>query len=237
MKARHNRVMLSRRAVLASVPVLGFSSELKWRPQDPPKPHLWIICQDVTLDPSDPKRLLAQGAGAGNVMFNGNARTQHRVTAGTFGDLDLTVEFNIAKGSNSGVYLHGLYEVQIFDSYGTPAEKLETKDCGAIYHRWINEKPVGGSVPRVNAALPPGQWQKFHIVFRAPRFDAAGRKTENARFVKVELNGKLVQENVPVEGCTRSCLDLPEAPKNPIMLQGDHGPVAYRNIVSKEIRL
>lgn len=229
--------MLSRRAFLASAPVVGFAGDLKWGPQDPSKPHQWIICRDVSLDPSDPSKLLAVGAGSGQVMFNGNARTQHWVTSGTFGDLDLNIEFIIAKGSNSGVYLHGLYEVQIFDSYGTPAGKLQTKDCGAIYHRWINGKPVGGSAPRLNAALPPGQWQRFHIVFRAPRFDAAGRKTENARFVKVELNGALVQENVPVEGGTRSCLDIPEAPKNPVMLQGDHGPVAYRNIVLKEIRL
>jgi hypothetical protein len=228
--------MLSRRVFIATVPALAMAEETQWRAADPSKPHGWVHCRDVTLDPSDPKKLVAQSPGSGKVMFNGNAKTQHYVSVQTFGDLDLTIEFNIAKGSNSGVYLHGLYEVQVFDSYGTPAEKLETKDCGAIYHRWIDNKPAGGSIPKVNASLAPGQWQKFHIVFRAPRFDSLGRKTENARFVRVELNGKLVQENVEAEGCTRSCLDLPEAPKNPVMLQGDHGPVAYRNIVMKGIR-
>ena len=60
---------------------------------------------------------------------------------------------------------------------------------------------------------------------------APGKKTENARFLKVEQNGKLVQENVELEGGTRSHIEIPEAPKNPLMLQGDHGrPVAFRKI-------
>ncbi len=229
--------MLSRRAFIASAPLAALAGELRWRPHDPSRPHQWIFCQDVALDPSDPAKLLASGAGSGTVMFSGNTKTQHWVTAETFGDIDLTVEFNLARGSNSGIYLHGLYEVQIFDSFGTPDARLETKDCGAIYHRWIDGKPVGGSAPKLNASLPAGRWQRFHIVFRAPRFDAAGRKTEHARFLAVELNGRQVQENVAVEGCTRSCLDIPEAARNPIMLQGDHGPVAYRNIAVKESRL
>lgn len=217
--------------------MLAFAAPPSWRAADPSKPHEWIHCQNVTLDPADPTKLKAVSPGAGPVMFNSNAKTQNWVTTQSYGDLDLSLEFIISKGSNSGVYLQGLYEVQIFDSYGTPADKLETKDCGSIYHRWIENKPVGGSVAKVNASLPPGQWQKFHIVFRAPRFDASGRKTENARFVRVELNGKLVQQNYEVDGCTRSCLDIPEAPKNPLMVQGDHGPVAYRNFVFREIRL
>ena len=229
--------MLTRRALMAAVPALGFAAPPLWRPKDPSKPHEWVFCQDVALDPEDPKKLVAKSPGKGPVMFNSNAKTQDWVTTRTWGDADLTIDFCIAKGSNSGVYLHGLYEAQIFDSYGTPVEKLETKDCGSIYHRWIDNKPVGGSVAKVNASLAPGQWQRYHIVFRAPRFDKSGRKTENARFVRVELNGQLVQENVEVDGCTRACLEIPEAPKNPIMLQGDHGPVAFRNFVCKEIRL
>jgi hypothetical protein len=229
--------MLSRRAFLAAMPALGLAADQAWRPKDPSKPHQWIHCKDVTSDPNDPAKLLAQSPGSGPVMFNSNAKTQDWISTATFGDLDLTLEFNIAKGSNSGVYVHGLYEVQIFDSFGTPIDKLETKDCGSIYHRWIDNKPVGGNVAKVNASLPPGQWQKFHIVFRAPRFDSAGKKTQNARFIKVELNGKLVQENAEAPGGTRSCLEIPEAAKNPIMLQGDHGPVAFRNFVWREIKL
>jgi hypothetical protein len=229
--------MLSRRNLLLSVPAFGSAVDPAWRPKDPSKPHQWVHCKDVAIDSQDPARLLAKSPGSGPVMFNSNAKTQDWISTSTFGDLDLNLEFNIAKGSNSGVYVHGLYEVQIFDSFGTPVDKLETKDCGSIYHRWIDNKPVGGSVAKVNASLPPGQWQKFHIVFRAPRFDSAGKKTQNARFIKVELNGKLVQENAEVPGGTRSCLDIPEAPKNPIMLQGDHGPVAFRNFAWREVKL
>ncbi len=154
-------------------------------------------------------------------------------TADTFGDLELWVEFQIPKGSNSGVYLHGLYEVQIFDSYGKA--KVETSDSGSIYHQWIDNKPVGGSAAKVNAAKAPGEWQDFHIRFRAPKFDAAGKKTAHARFEWVRYNGQLVQENFDCVGPTRSHMDLPEAPRNPVMLQGDHGPVRFRNLRYREI--
>src|SRR2546427_308954 len=89
------------------------------------------------------------------------------VTDQKFGDTELYLEFMLAKGSNSGVYLHGLYEVQIFDSYGS-TEPVTSSDCGGIYHRWINNKGVGGSAPSRNACRPPGQWQSHHIWLRAP---------------------------------------------------------------------
>ncbi len=169
------------------------------------------------------------GQEPGGVIVNGAAgKTQDWITAADHGDVELYVEWMVGKGSNSGVYLHGLYEVQVFDSHGKPAPKYS--DAGGIYHRWINEKGVGGSSPRVNAARPAGEWQSFHIWFRAPRFDDSGKKTANARFLKVLHNGTLVQENVEVDGGTRAHLPIAEAPRNPLMLQGDHGPVAYRAI-------
>ena len=90
-------------------------------------------------------------------------------------------------------------------------------------------------MPRVNASRAPGEWQWLRIRFRAPRFDTSNRKTENARFLRVVLNGQVVQENVEVEGPTRAHMDLPEAAENPLMLQGDHGPVAYRNIYIRQL--
>jgi hypothetical protein len=141
----------------------------------------------------------------------------------------------VSKGSNSGVYLHGLYEVQVFDSYGS-TEKMTSSDSGGIYHRWIDNKGVGGSAPSRNASRRPGEWQSFQIWFRAPRFDAAGKKTANARFIRVLYNGLSIQENVDVDGGTRAHMAIPEAATNPIMLQGDHGPVAYRNIHIRPLR-
>jgi hypothetical protein len=130
--------------------------------------------------------------------------------------------------------LHGLYEIQVFDSWGS-SEPMKTSDCGAVYHRWIDNKGVGGSAPSRNASRRPGEWQSFQIWFRAPRFDGS-RKTENARFIRVLHNGLSVQNNVDLEGPTRAAMNLKEAHTNPIMLQGDHGPVAYRNIYVRPLR-
>ena len=95
---------------------------------------------------------------------------------------------------------------------------------------------MGGVAPRVNASKPPGQWQSFHIWFRAPRFDSSGKKTEKARFLKVVHNGVTIHENVELEGPTRASMTTPESPAGPLMLQGDHGPVAYRNIYLRPLR-
>ena len=91
-------------------------------------------------------------------------------------------------------------------------------------------------MPKVNANLPAGVWQSYHIWFRAPRFDAAGKKTENARFLRVIQNNQWIQENVEVLGPTRAHMEIPEAPLNPLMVQGDHGPVAFRNIYWRPFR-
>lgn len=196
----------------------------------------WRAARAILFDAVKSPRRLDATPTPGDRLFNApDGKVANIVTAQKFGDMELYLEFLVPQGSNSGVYLHGLYEVQVFDSYNAPSP-LKTSDGGAIYHRWIENKPVGGSAPKVNASYPPGQWQSFHIRFRAPRFDASGRKTADAKFLSVVQNGLLVQENVEVDGGTRSHMPIAEAPRNPLMLQGDHGPVAYRNIYWKELR-
>ena len=107
-----------------------------------------------------------------------------------------------------------------------------------IYPRWTPARnEFEGHSPRVNASKPPGEWQAFDVVFRAPRFDADGKKTENAKFVKVAHNGQVVHENVEVTGPTRAAAFDDEKPAGPLLLQGDHGPVAYRNIRIKKVEL
>ncbi len=187
----------------------------------------WQTAAAVGLDPQDEKRFLPK-TGRG-ILYNGlKGKTADLVTEEKFGDIELHVEFNIAKSSNSGVYLMGLYEVQIYDSFG----KMDVGfiDCGGIYARWVNESNVDGEAPRTNACKAPGQWQTFDVQFRAPRFDAAGKKSVAAKFVKVYHNGALVHENYELKGPTRSSLEIPESQTGPILLQGDHGPVAFRNI-------
>jgi hypothetical protein len=182
-----------------------------------------------------PTQLNGRAAPSG-VMLNGpTGRTANLCTARSFGDVELYLEFMLAKGSNSGVYLQGLYEVQIFDSWGS-TDAMHTSDGGAIYHQWIEERGVGGSAPSVNASRRPGEWQSYQIWFRAPRFDASGKTIEPARFQRVLFNGQVVQKDVDVAGPTRAHREIAEAAENPIMLQGDHGPVAFRNIYVRPLR-
>ncbi len=144
--------------------------------------------------------------------------------------MQLHVEFLVSKGSNSGVYLMGRYEVQVLDSWGKT--ELKYGDCGGIYQRHNFETNTGfeGHPPRVNASKKPGEWQSFDITFRAPRFDAEGKKTKDAVFEKVLLNGVVIHENVPGTGPTRSSTWNDEKPLGQLMFQGNHGPVAYRNV-------
>ncbi|MGD0775811.1 MAG: DUF1080 domain-containing protein [Candidatus Solibacter sp.] len=200
------------------------------------KPLEWFATTAVRWDrESAPFALHAQPAAGGLILNSAAGKTANLVSDATFGDVELYLEFFLARGSNSGVYVHGLYEVQVKDSYGV--EHPTSHDCGGIYERQVPGKGgVGGTAPLRNASKPAGEWQTFEIRFRAPRFDAAGRKIENARFLRVLHNGILVQDNVEAEGPTTSPLPIVEAPSNPLMLQGDHGPVAYRNIYIRPLR-
>jgi hypothetical protein len=133
----------------------------------------------------------------------------------------------------------GRYEIQVLDSFGK--KEAAYSDCGGIYQRWDPKRGKGqegfeGHAPRVNAAKAPGEWQTFDVVFRAPRFDAKGAKTANAKFVKVVHNGQVVHEDVEVTGPTRAATFEDEKPTGPLMLQGDHGPVAYRNILIRPLK-
>lgn len=189
----------------------------------------WKAHQSVVLDPANPKAFFAK-PGTGILINSTGGKTVNLMSQQEFGDCELHVEFNVAKGSNSGIYLMGRYEVQVFDSFGK--ESVGVHDCGAIYERWDEKAKKGyeGTAPKVNASKAPGEWQTFDITFRAPRFDASGKKTENARFLKVVHNGQVIHENVELTGPTRGPKFPQEGPTGPILLQGDHGPVAYRNL-------
>lgn len=195
----------------------------------------WSIVGSVSLD-SDNDGFLKSVRGSG-VLSNGyEGKTVDLLTRQEYGDVEIYAEFMIPKGSNSGIYVMGRYEIQVLDSYGK--KELKFGDCGGIYETWDPTKPKGGRgsggvPPRVNATRPPGEWQSFVITFRAPRFDQSGNKTANAKFVKVVHNGIVIHEDEEVPGPTRAArwpLLKDETSVGPILLQGDHGPVAYRNI-------
>ncbi|WP_236973483.1 3-keto-disaccharide hydrolase [Membranihabitans maritimus] len=157
----------------------------------------------------------------------------HLLTRESYGDIELELDFMMAPESNSGIYLMGRYEVQLLDSW--KKEFPGHYDCGGIYQRWDENREEGqkgfeGVPPLVNASRAPGLWQHLRIFFRAPQFDENGNKIKNARFEKVYLNGLLVQSQVEVGGPTRSSFYSDEKELGPLMVQGDHGKVALRNI-------
>lgn len=196
----------------------------------------WEVVGGVELDPNHPRRFRPL-AGHG-IVWNGlEGRTVHLVSEVEFGDAEIHVEFCLARRSNSGVYVMGRYEVQIYDSHGVERDKYPGIECGGLYPRWVGGREIEGHSPQVNVSRPAGLWQSFEILFRAPRFDAAGRKIESARFVRVKHNGVVVHENVEVHGPTRSALFEDERAEGPLMLQGDHGPVAFRNVRVRRLSL
>ncbi|MBL7112003.1 MAG: DUF1080 domain-containing protein [Bacteroidales bacterium] len=137
----------------------------------------------------------------GEHVSYGNLRTTK-----TFKDFNIKVEVNVPKGSNSGIYMRGIYEVQVMDSYG---EKLNPHNMGALYSR---------ITPSVAAEKPAGEWQAMDI-------------TLCKRHLTVILNGKKIIDNEPVKGVTGGAMTSDEFNPGPIYLQGDHGKISYRNIV------
>jgi hypothetical protein len=224
-----------------------------WTFRNPRAKKVWIVCDQVRLDPADPTRLLPEGSGgpAGSVLLCGDdGRGSDIMTSDVFGDYQLHIEFTVPKGSNSGVYNRGLFEIQVFDSFGKP--KLGWHDCGALYER---------AYPAENLAKPPGEWQSYDITLKGKKLsllwngktvyeekDVRYGETDRDAFERLnqenaskppELQVKLRKENGRYigffgEGCTRSGLDGLDRP-GPILLQGDHGPVAYRNILIRRL--
>ena len=195
----------------------------------------WTIEQVIKAKPTDTSFQVSSGKGVLlNTLRHGKyKRTDDLKFNLNHGDIHFMMDFMLPKGANSGIYLQGRYEVQLFDSWGK--KSLKFGDCGGIYERWDDARGKGnegfeGFAPRQNACKAPGLWQSIEIDFEAPRFDASGKKIKNAIFKKVILNGILIQENIEMSGVTRGSLFSKEGPLGPITIQGDHGPVAFKNI-------
>jgi hypothetical protein len=164
----------------------------------------------------------------GSVLVRGG----DAVTKQQFLDFQLHLEFLCPEmpekagqaRSNSGVYLHGRYEVQVLDSYG---QEPALNGCGAVYSI---------ARPLVNASRPPGQWQTYDIVFRAPRYGPVDELLDHPR-VTVIHNGIVIHNNLELPGTTPGGVDSGFMhTMGPILLQ-DHGdPVRYRNIWIRPLR-
>jgi hypothetical protein len=170
-----------------------------WKLINPKKANGFKVV-DGTLrnDPVQPEN--------GEHISYGNIRTLQ-----DFSDFNLKLEVLVPEGNNSGVYLRGLYEIQVVDSYG---KELDSHNMGALYSR---------VTPSEAAEKPAGEWQTFDI-------------TLVDRHVTVILNGKKIIDNQPAWGPTGGAITSDVLSPGPIYLQGDHGNVAYRNIVLTPIK-
>ena len=170
-----------------------------WRSKDPSLKSAWKV-EDGALVNAVPKRAAGQE----------HERTANIRTERDFEDFNLKLEVSVPAESNSGVYLRGIYEIQVFDSYG---KALDPHNMGALYSR---------ITPRVAAEKPAGEWQTLDI-------------TLVDRHLTVILNGTNIIDNQPVLGCTGGAMWSDESRPGPIYLQGDHGAVSYRNIVLRPV--
>lgn len=193
----------------------------------------WSIVGGVMVDLSK-KDDIKSTKGTGILLCSSSEKNHGSdiYTNEQFGDMTLELDYLLAKGGNSGIYLQGNYEVQLEDSWGF--KNPTSANNGGIYGRWDASRPageevVGGFAPRQNVSKAPGLWQHIKISFQAPKFDASGKKIANAKIAQVILNGVLIHENIELLGPTRGNVGN-EVGTAPLRLQGDHGSVAFRNI-------
>jgi hypothetical protein len=155
-----------------------------WKPRPPAAKHGWVARDGLLVNATPGTDL---------------------VTERVFSDFRLHAEFRYPKGSNSGIYLRGRYEVQIEDNFGL---EPDSHHIGGVY---------GFLTPSVNAAKPAGEWQTLDI-------ELVGR------VVTVRLNGERVIDRQAIPGITGGALDSDEGSPGPIMVQGDHGPIEFRKL-------
>jgi hypothetical protein len=164
-----------------------------WRLTDPNAVNGWSCKEGLLVNHP------AQEEGKPHKNY-GNLRTDQE-----FDDFNLKVEVLVSKNENSGVYLRGIYEIQVADTFG---RGLDSHNMGAVYSR---------IKPTAEAEKSPGQWQTMDITFLD-------------RHVTVILNGQRIIDNQPVRGCTGGALWSDVTRPGPIYLQGDHTGIAYRTV-------
>lgn len=164
-----------------------------WRLSNPEKKNGWRAENGILINETPKTDFGAYGE-------YGNLITKRR-----FEDFRLTIEYNVPKGGNSGIYLRGMYEAQVVDR---ESRMQGIRGPGAIF---------GRVDPSENAGKPGGEWNRYVL-------------TLVDRHVTVELNGKRVIDNQTLEGCTGGGLSADDTAPGPLFLQGDHTKVRYRNI-------
>jgi hypothetical protein len=176
------------------VPLLNGKDMTGWKAMNEKAPNFWKVADGLLSN-------RIQKGPDGKNLHGTNIRTVQE-----FEDFNLKTEVRLNQGGNSGIYLRGIYEVQMAESYGQPCD---SHHMGALYSR---------ITPSVAAEKPAGEWQTVDI-------------TLVDRHLTVILNGKTIIDNQPVLGCTGGAMTSDEFKPGPIYLQGDHTDVDYRNMV------
>lgn len=186
----------------------------------------WSLVGSVSLSPSKLDKFVTHKGE--QILINQPTKKDEGkdlFTKQEYGDVEVSLKFMLPQGGNSGVYLQGRYEVQIEDSWSS--HNVASSSNGGVYNQ---------QAPRFAVSKAPGLWQSLKIVFLAPKFNSSGEKIENATLKRVELNGVLVQENVELPAPTPGAVSEQEVAKAALRLQGDHGPVAFKDIKVVEIQ-
>jgi hypothetical protein len=188
--------------------------------------------KDAKVVPESVSNPMGWSAANGELICDKPHGGNDLLTEQKFTDFELHIEFQAT--SNSGVYLQGRYEIQVDNSYGAKpklvekdgqkVEMFDTHQCGAIY---------GLIAPSKNMAKMPKEWQSFDVVFQGAR-GSNGKVSQKAR-VTLIWNGEKVIDNAEIAGPTGGALDGKVTEPGPLLLQGDHGKVAYRNIKLRPI--
>ena len=226
-----------------------------WKFRNPAARKVWVVCDQVRLDPGNSGRLLPVGEGGGPsavLLCGDDGRGSDIMTTENFGDYQLHLAFTVPKGSNSGVYNRGLFEIQY----------LRQLWCFQACLSRLRHPSYERAIPALNLSRPPGEWQTYDITMKGKTLslvwngksvyrdmDVRYGETDQGAYERLNqenagkteaLRVKLRHENGKYlgyfgDGATRSGLDGPDRP-GPILLQGDHGPVAFRNLFIRPCR-
>lgn len=193
----------------------------------------WKIVKNVVADHQQEGVTIVPGEGVLLNDVNSSDELTPLVTNFEHGDLELEMEFMTPKGSNSGLFFQGRYEIELSDTWNVKDTLLAY--CGTIFQN--NKDETKAIVPVVNASKAPGLWQQIKVLFRAPRFDTQGNKIASAKFEHVYLNGFLLHKDIQVNGPVANAFLPDEKELGPLVIQADNGTIVVRNIRYKSYTL
>jgi hypothetical protein len=183
----------------------------------------WITAENVFMDRQTKYHCKIE-QGKGIVVSQGDNDNQ-LITRLEYGDLDLEMDFMLAKNSVGLLFLQGCYGIQLSDSWRS--ETLSAQSSGVILSGDSNK------LPALNVSKAPGLWQHLVVKFKAPRFDSSGTKVADALFTEVILNGKRIHKDVAVSQVTQFAPSKNEREKASLVMVSQFGPVAFRDIQYK----